>query len=303
MKALNLILLIFFYFSETNNPVIKTDPYHKDAINLKGQVKSVKTKMFDIEEDKEVIYEQEIMLFNKKGFKIEEASYNADGSLDYIIKYKYDTNYNLIEKNRNAPNDERIEKEQYLYDKNNNLVELKKYENEKLYYKIIYEYDDRNNKIEEQHHNSGKLKIKTVFKYDDNNDKVEQLRYNSKKELEFKTFYTYNNQHQIIILKSFYGIYSNYEFATKKTFTYNDKGDKTEIVEYNVEDIPKEREEFKYNENRDMTFINTFNANGVLINSNETNYILDHKSNWIKFTSYHNGNKSRIWVREIEYFK
>ncbi|GAA4277929.1 hypothetical protein [Aquimarina mytili] len=105
------------------------------------------------------------------------------------------------------------------------------------------------------------------------------------------------------MLKSFYGIYNNYGFASKKTFVYNNNGDKTEIVEYNVDDSIKERKDFKYNDNRDRTHTKTFNPDGVLINSNESNYVLDQKSNWIKSTDYRNGNRSRVWTHEIEYFE
>ncbi|GAA4277928.1 hypothetical protein [Aquimarina mytili] len=80
--------------------------------------------MFDVKGDKEIMYEQEILLFDIKGFIKEESSYNTDGSLDYSIKYKYDKNYNLVERSK-LRHDNDNETENYLYDKNNNLIEEK----------------------------------------------------------------------------------------------------------------------------------------------------------------------------------
>ncbi|GAA3589237.1 hypothetical protein GCM10022396_03190 [Flavivirga amylovorans] len=321
---------MFLYINHNlpSDPIKITNPNHKDFLNLNGHVKSIKTNMYDIEEGKEELYEKEIITFNIKGFKIDESSYNADGSIDYTIKYAYDDHNNLIEKRQYSPEDNDIETEKYLYDKSNNLIEEKNYENEKLDSKIVYEYDTHGNRVKktnfdsknrkrsyelylydangnrvgEQHYNSGKLKTKAVYKFDKNNDKVQQLRYNSKNELEFKTFYAYDDAHKLIEVKSYYGVRNNNKFAKKNTFVYNSQGKKSEVLKYNADDVAIERTDFKYNENQDITFINRFGSNGSLLKSNESSYTLDEKNNWTKLTDYLNREKYRVWVRDIEYF-
>ena len=103
--------------------------------NLKGKVKSIKETTYEAVEKFGQIEKGDVLnnyfnIYNEKGNKIEDNSYDSDGRLlGYKTTYKYDEKGNNIEKNNYDSNGRLDSKYTYEYDKNNNWTQRIEYKN------------------------------------------------------------------------------------------------------------------------------------------------------------------------------
>ena len=128
-RSLSLGFIIAISFSCDDTKTQKKDNDLK-RLELKGNVKSIREIVYKAKEsfvrvEKGDINANKYILFNEEGNKIEENSYNSEGSLVYRRIYKYDDKGSKIEE--------------------------KKYGSEgSLVYRRIYKYDDKGNKMKKK---------------------------------------------------------------------------------------------------------------------------------------------------------
>ena len=128
--------------------------------NLKGKVKSIKETTYEAVDKFGQIEKGDALnnyfnIYNEKGNKIEDNSYDSDGNLSSKDTYEYDEKGNNIERN--------------WYDSDGRLG-----------YKLIYKYDEKGNNIEENWYDSdGSLYEKHTYKYeyDKNNNWTQRIQY------------------------------------------------------------------------------------------------------------------------------
>ena len=153
--------------------------------NLKGKVKSIKGNTYEAIDkfgqiEKGDVLDAYFNIYNEKGNKIEDNSYDSDGSLEYKYTYKYDKKENKIEENfyiYGGLNSKSI----YKYNEKGNKIELNVYDSDgRLVSKYTYKYDEKGNMIEENWYNSdGRLNSKTTYKYDEKGNNIEENNYDS----------------------------------------------------------------------------------------------------------------------------
>ena len=154
--------------------------------NLKGKVKSIKETTYKAVDKFGQIEKGDVLnnyfnIYNEKGNKIEDNSYDSDGSLNSKTTYKYDKKGNKIEENIYDSNGKFVRKTTYKYDKKGNIIEEKSYYPDgSLIYKNTYKYDEKGNMIEENWYESdGSLYEKHTYKYeyDKNNNWTQRIQY------------------------------------------------------------------------------------------------------------------------------
>ena len=104
--------------------------------NLKGKVKSIKETTYKAVDKFGQIEKGDVLnnyfnIYNEKGNKIEDNSYDSDGRLHSKYTYKYDEKGNMIEENWYESDGSLYEKHtyKYEYDKNNNWTQRIEYKN------------------------------------------------------------------------------------------------------------------------------------------------------------------------------
>lgn len=168
--------------------------------------------------------------YNKDGKLIKIIQKTLDDSLMGVILYKYDKNgYKIEEKSKDKYN-RIIWQNNYSYDDQNNMIVLKKYDenipHKKEKYTAVYknkkkierrsfikdqleeimryEYDEKGHVIQAQHYDKAEiLKYWTKNKYDDNGNRIEFRSYNSEGTLTQKQEYQYDKMGNILKSKSY----------------------------------------------------------------------------------------------------
>ena len=163
--------------------------------------------------------------YDDKSNVIEENTYEGDGRLKLKELFKYDDNRNVTEITDYNQTGVFKARYTYAYDASGNQVEEKEFDDENTprFKKIVTEYDKDNNVIEVNKYNEkGKIvyeckldkwgnhtfdatykpdgalveKITQKYKYDDHNNETENERYNGRGKLMLKTknIYTYDKE-------------------------------------------------------------------------------------------------------------
>jgi hypothetical protein len=182
------------------------------------------------------IYDKWIYNYNSKGYKIEEIFFNSYGSINYKNNYHYDDNGKLVESFENVLND--------WYG-----------------FKVLYNYNEKN-KLENEtwYHSDNSIEHKSTFKYNEIGNVIEEISYNSDFRLSLKKIYEYNSNGNLVkeVEYGMDSIYSKKEIKLllkksglksqkrdkylkkcneKYIYLYNDKGNLTEELDYNCDDI------------------------------------------------------------------
>ena len=169
-------------------------------LNLHGKVQLVKQISYDAIKKNKVTKGERTsetrMFFNSSGFKTSENWFGANDNVTYKFSYEfnaenqntkyshestsskgytlysYDSDGNISERVAYDASDVVEEKEVMTYDKNKNVILLKKYDaDSKLIREITYKYkyDDRQNMLENQTFYDGSLHQITRNEYNENN--------------------------------------------------------------------------------------------------------------------------------------
>ncbi len=161
-----------------------------DELNLKRKVKSVTEVPYEAKEKNGKIikgkrtggfWDNCKYLFDSKGNKIEEYSYNLNGSLYDKTTFQYNTNGNIIKANIYNSDTILYRKTIYKYDANGKLIEeLCGTSFGTLEGKVNYKYDYRGSMIEFNFKSlDGRLKSKATYKYNANGDVIKFCIFNS----------------------------------------------------------------------------------------------------------------------------
>ena len=133
MEKIILVILSVLCLVSCNQSEKKNDLTEE---NLKGKVKSIKETTYKAVDKFGQIEKGDVLnnyfnIYNEKGNKIEDNSYDSDGNLSSKDTYEYDEKGNIIEKNRYNSNGSLDEKYtyKYEYDKNNNWTQRIEYKN------------------------------------------------------------------------------------------------------------------------------------------------------------------------------
>jgi hypothetical protein len=102
-----------------------------------------------------------------------EEYYIYEELKDGLITYEYDSSDNLTRKTRYQANGDVILFETFIYDANDNLIEVRNSSNTRV---ISYSYDSSNNLIKELVMSGDNLSSEVTFEYDSNNNSVEEVR-------------------------------------------------------------------------------------------------------------------------------
>ena len=185
MKKLLLILLCVPLISCDTSSQKKTNSRYNQ--NLKGEVREVIEE--NIPDPTKGHKEFTKQYFNLQGNLIKKIEYYELTKSRYEYNYKYDNNENCIEEKSDECTF------QYIYDKNQHLIETYKYDSTgNLDYKWEYEYD-RNGKListnGEMIRTSTPLSFPDKYRYNKNGDLIEHISYNDLGEPMYSWTYKY----------------------------------------------------------------------------------------------------------------
>jgi len=253
---------------------------------LKGRVKSVSSKTFEISGDTNnyvqgKLTKEEFQLFNENGNFLEDSESDTNKTDDQHIDFK----------------------KTYVYDTNGNLDEMILFMNGFFFEKTKFSYDKKGNKIEEFIKG---IDSKTIVKntFDENNNMILKEELNSYLSKKLPTKYTYNEKG--FLIEELYG----YPSKPKRTaVVYDDRGLLIEYTDYEIrEGIQDEivfKESYKYDIYGRMFQVDIYcNEYGEseygfdTIKSYQVKDLLDENKNWIRRVF----SGDRVEIRDIEYY-
>ena len=196
---------------------------------------------------------------------------------------------------------------EYVFRGNDDIDTLKNSEKNILY------FDEKGNQLREiDFDKEGEMQAVFMFKYQGDTVVTKNQFYKNElsgkyvykydtlgNEIEFDTYsYSQNIVPQKIYIKYRYDnskkriaedTYINDRLTTTDTLIYNDKDQKTEVDSYSNAFL-SQKIKYQYDPQGNETGFNNYNANGVLVNSNEILYNgFDTQGNWTMITSVYKG--------------
>ena len=328
---INLFILAAFVFSCSSNEIQTNNSKRNDLnkMNLKGKVKSLKETSYkacilfgDIQKcERERMdwnnllysiscYIDSYIIFNSKGYKIEENHYTSKGSLDNKETFNYDENGNKIEENNYISDG-------LLFCKWINKFNLKgKIIESNFYYldgslggKNIFNYNEIENQIEESSYKSnGNLEWKHTAMFDTKGNQINFIGYKPDGSLDWKDTYKYDKKGNLIEENSFE---SDGSLKWKKTYIYNLIGNKIEADSFHPDGSLSWKFTYKYDNSEKIIEVisidlsNIDSKEKVVFNyncSNNGKEDYDKFGNWLKLIYYKNEIPQYIIEREIEYY-
>lgn len=305
-QMLTLVLLATNIFAMAQEK--KTDVQKE---NLKGKVKTLSEITYKAHKNNDVLekqtekpLEKKHIIYNNKGYKLEEHKFEAETNGNEKWTYKYDKN-KLVERKRTSDKDIFTIYGKLKYDSQGNKIEenvYTDYGNEVYINKYTFKYDSKNNLIEENFYGSGeKIENSITYSYNKKGKEIECNRYNHKG-LRFENIQSeYNGKGELIATN----VYDEADKLTiKKIFQYDEKGNivSREIQHFNSNIPPpppmgmpvagNNKTESKDDEEMHYTQKETYKY---------TKY--DAKGNWIERLEYFSEKLSSITEREIEYYQ
>ena len=152
-----------------------------------------RVKEFRYRRIKDSTFRRTVYKYDAEGRKVEQAAYHADGTLDRLEKYQYDSRGNI----REQISKQHVHPEHFSPKRYDVYVTTKR----------TFEYDDKRNKIGETHYRSdGSLYATWVFKYDSQNKLIKNTRTDNRGRFEDQIIYTFDRQGRLIEEKH----YSNF---------------------------------------------------------------------------------------------
>lgn len=287
------ILFVFVSYGQVETDVQK--------LYLYGRVKSIRTMMYNvvekqgnIEKGKREHWDNELKIFNEKGFIIEYYKYSANNELEYKTLYSYDSNGKITEQNFFNSEGKHIGKsvfkydekgylqgetqfdskgiiesqKNFTYDKKGRVIEEIHYINEKCYKKsdkTLFKYNKKGQLIEVISSNDT-----AMLKYDDKGRQIERNLYNEKGALFLSTITIYTNYGQEVVYNR-----------------YDNKGNLSDI------DIYKYDKRHQLIEYRIGKYLHSYQYS-----------LYDKENNWKQRLSYNNmrNRPNYIMERQIEYY-
>lgn len=273
-----LMLILFTQFScKTTKGVVNKTPEKK--------IKSIKEILFKpnnpinkaIQSNRDSVFSVKYdtyQIFSKKGKLIENSRFENNGDLYQKIVNTINEKGVLINGKKYNSEDEIIETWKYLYDDNENMIEVTYYDNNTVFTgKQVNKYDENNNLTEYNYQNSkGKVINRDTYKYFENGKIKEQHRYKPDGTLRDRRTYEYDDNGNEIIDKAYK--------SDGSIMIYKSEYDKMNNI----------IENYWINEKGEQTHQTSFE------------YVYDENGKWITKGRSSNGVLSMIWERQIEYY-
>lgn len=324
MKRVSVILIVFVFILLGCEKSVKNDLKEN---GLNGNVKSIRIKygravekFGEIVIDENDRYSNDIdILYNKLGKKIEEISYDTDGSIYGRVTYEFNKKWNILKINYHKKDGSTEVEEPYKYDEDGNLVdeggdnykydkmgnriESSEYLNGKVNEKIKFKYDEKGRILERDHYNYSGLGLdyyKYKFRYTNENKDLERHMYNSDGILIEKVVQVWTEKGVVRDPIEYYDYHSlNLKFHLS---TYYDKGTEIDILRYNtkegkVVDEPMEHILIKFDDKGNMIEYTEDDHK-----TNKFVYEYDKKGNWTRMTRYEGDEIDKLYLRKIEYY-
>lgn len=159
MKNILTILILATFFTSCNSIKFKDSPFdEEDDLTIHGNVKSITTIYFPTKQIKDTI--KSFTEYNKKNLPIKQIEYYKNGPITITFEYDKKNRLTLISFNGKYKSST-----SYQYDRNDNLINSKSYDNDVLNVEKKFTYDKKNNKIRTIHFDKNKPGDTTIFKY------------------------------------------------------------------------------------------------------------------------------------------
>lgn len=238
---------------------------------LLGKVKKMNINILRYSEYENLNKENQVIYFDKKNKIIKETIIYPNFKEETVFNYED----NLLKSSLTKIGDRR-RKSEYKYDSNKNVIELKQFENDTLYFSKTTTFDKKNNRL------------KSIYlhpNYEVNNKKIEKFTYNYKKnEVVVQSFNEFNKPKNHYIK-----VYFDKNGFTTKTLFFRDNSiiNSSKIV---------------YDKNGNLTKRINFNKNKEIKNSTEYKNKYDKKGNIILREMFLNGNLYEKTTYDIIYY-
>ena len=214
--------------------------------------------------------------FNEKGYKTEEGFFDVNAVLTDRIVFKYNEKDKLVEMATYKSAGSLEKRRTFRYDEKGNLAEKTDFDTagQACSDRMLYKCDEKGNIIEETiYRPCDKKESYSSFKYDERENIIEYMNYADDGRLIMKTVLTYDNKNNLI--------------------EGNNSSDN---------EIYSNRAVFRYDDKNNCIGFTSYKKDGSLSFNHEYKYEYDSRGNWIKKTTYYNGNATMITVREIKYY-
>ena len=285
--------------------------FNKDIenANLFGKVKSVKVNTYRAEvESGEIIKGQErysltdtFVVFNEKGYIIEQISYAENGKIKTKKTFTYNENGNLITIYDIDSLENKYKNYSFEYNENGNLITI---QDEIILSEKEYEYDKKGNNININYRTSGANSyLKEIFTYNEKgNVKEKQQHFEKKSHLDTKSNFFYDKEGN---MSEYYLYNANGDLERRDSYKYDEKGNRTNWIKYNSNESVVFMVKYEHDEYGNMTkYINIDYIDGETLSyQRDYKYNYDEMGNWVQRVEYEFGLPSYIIEREIEYYE
>ena len=267
----------------------------------------------DMSGDKEREYYYEYDVNNKL---IEEKEVYIDEEY-WLTKFHYNQSDKLIAMSYYVSDEPNSFVHWYMVlDKNNNLIETKRIDEEGEDYSIVYELNNQENvtkKIrkyipnwrdidEKKSDFLDSITILQEFDYDKHGNKILELGYNEETGRVYsKQIYKYDDINNLIEHKIFFQPSDSTKYKLTK-FEYDDSGLKIFEEELSSVDTSYHKSKRTIFNKDEFVIKNIFIENNDFTTVN-FQYRFDKKGNWTKITKIVNDEPLYVWTRNIEYYK
>ena len=304
MKYIVLLLFssIFVSCNKSEN-VVNTTKNDLEKNSLKGKVNILEEKNFDAAEKfgkpvKLNFRDWSVITYDPLGNILEEKTMYENGEIISIKKFKYDNKNKILEENFVLGDNSDVAK--YLYDVNDNNIELTYYRNGEIAIKHVNIFDSKHNLIDYRlYEYDGSLRFKILSKFNNKNLKIETENYylnGNSFTISNKKTNKYDNKGNLIEEKS-YDEKGNLNYTYK--FVYDDKNNEIEKILSKDNIITKDKRNFDEFGNC-IEGIEYSNDNFKSKFAN--NYKYDKKGNWIQRIHLTNDVVKSIVERKIKYY-
>ena len=216
-------------------------------------------------------------IINPLVFEMNCNGFDGEQKINDKFLWRYDSNGNIIEFTY-FENDSIDRKEFAKYNEKNKLVEFKTYRSTgKLDNQRNYKYDQYGNEVESVFRSEDSYRITNNI-YNTNNQIIEKKEFSDFTNSIRIDRYKYNDEAKLIEEN----LISDGLSLSKVKITYNSKGKKASITEYDWNNNISKTETFVYNSNVDLIEHIFINENKKIYKSFE----FDFKGNWTKKTEY-----------------
>ena len=239
------ILSSYIEYDNQGNPILAIN-YLPDG-DIESKTMSEFNDKGQLIHQRDYISEDEIgedskFIRNEKGELIRIDKSFADGS-ESVITHKRSEDKRNLEITTLDEDGELEEKEIYLFDKNDKMLEKEVYDyNNKLQEKYVNEYDEKGNLIKQtEYGKGGEFILESELTYDDEGNVIRQISYNRKRQITHKLLFTYDEKNRVV--KQQFG--NSYIIET----IYNDEDNSRTERKIGANGIEEDETKSKYDEN------------------------------------------------------